>query len=59
MKYCSSCKAGEVKELADYLVQGKIQGDYKMMPYKAYICEDHYQMLLDDGAELRIIERVK
>ena len=58
MKYCSQCKAGEIKKPADYFVKGIIQGDYKMIPYRAYICSDHLQMLEDDEAQLKIIEYI-
>jgi len=58
MKTCSSCRAGEINRSADYFVKGKIQGDYKIIPYRAYICSDHLKMLEDDGAELKIIEYV-
>jgi len=59
-KYCISCKHGEIEREADYKVQGTIYNDYldKNMPYKAYLCKDHLEMMLQDGAELEVIEHV-
>ena len=54
MKYCASCRNGENKIEADYLVSGRVDG----MPYRAYLCREHLEMFYDDGAELKIIEYV-
>jgi len=51
-KLCSSCLNGENKYPADYLVTGRVDG----RPYKANLCEDHLEMLLSDGDELKVIK---
>jgi len=60
MKYCASCKNGEIKREADYLVKGKIPNENSfgpaMIPYRAYLCEDHLEAKIEGGAELEIIE---
>ena len=50
--YCASCRNGEIKREADCFVQGKVHTDKDeyMHPYKAYLCNDHIDMMLDDGA---------
>lgn len=61
-KYCAQCKAGdhEVNEEAEYRVVGKIWiNNEKMMPYRGYLCKDHLTAMLDDGAELRVVEELK
>lgn len=59
-RVCASCRAGEVQQEADYLVIGRTYR-YKDTgtPYRAYLCKEHYEMMLDDGDELRIVERVR
>ncbi len=59
IKICSSCKAGEIYDVpADCYVKGKRwpvnNFAEKMIPYRAYLCKDHLEMLLDDGAVLTI-----
>ncbi|MFW6046333.1 MAG: hypothetical protein ACOCP4_00820 [Candidatus Woesearchaeota archaeon] len=49
---------GRKKVEADIRVRGRIWGSYKMIPYDAYICIEHYEMLCDDDARLKIIEYV-
>ncbi len=59
-RYCASCRAGENKVEADYMVKG-IRCDRwgeDRMPYRAYLCDEHLTMMLDDGAELDIVEYV-
>jgi hypothetical protein len=60
VKYCAQCKRGEKKTDADFKVKGRIWGinSNKMTPYQAAICEDHLMILMDDGAELKITERL-
>jgi len=59
MKYCAHCKNGDIKREADYFIKGKVWRDNeRTIPYKAYICKDHYEMLCDDDAELRIEEYI-
>ena len=51
--YCAQCKAGEIySELATVYVEGKIQSSYsdRYIPYKAYLCNDHLELLSCDGA---------
>ena len=57
MKYCSSCRNGEKKEPAAYLVRGKVFSllNNRWIPYRAYLCEDHLSMMLDDGIDLEIV----
>ena len=57
-RYCASCRNGEIKNEADYMVKGKVWGTDRMVPYRAYICKEHMEMLFDDGAELEIIEYI-
>lgn len=56
IKTCSQCRAGEVSMPADYYVQGTIFVDTctNPVPYKAYICQEHYELLVSDGANLKI-----
>lgn len=57
MKYCSSCKAGEIyDEPAKYLVTGKLTAWSDPRPYKAWLCQDHFTMLEMDGEKLKIIK---
>lgn len=64
-KLCSQCKASwdgqddYYPAQANYEVKGKIQGSSRMIPYHAFICENHLNMLRMDGAELRIIKELK
>jgi hypothetical protein len=50
---CASCKRGENKVGADVFVSGRIRSrdSDKMMPYRAYLCDDHLQLLKDDGRD--------
>ncbi len=58
-KYCSNCRNGEIKREADYKVKGIVWvSDEKSMPYTAYLCSDHLEMLIQDDAELTIVEWV-
>lgn len=51
-KKCSSCRAGEIDQPADYFCFGKIwDSNDRTRPFRGYLCEDHYTMLLEDGAE--------
>ena len=55
---CNSCKAGGVKVPADVYVTGKVPGERKYWkPYRGYLCLEHLDMLLTDGAELKIVQR--
>jgi len=64
-RICASCRAG-VSDLddpddfkpaeADYYVQGKVYSNYsdRMIPYRAYLCAGHMEMMLQDGAEFPV-----
>ena len=59
IKKCASCKRGGTDIEADYLVKGKVWiNNERMMPYRAYLCEEHLDMMEDDDAELEIVEFV-
>ena len=60
-KYCAQCRAGENKESATVYVEGKIQSSYsdRMIPYKAYLCDDHLELLVTDGAEFRVQRKIR
>ena len=50
---CSSCRNGELDRDADVLVSGSLMtGDYGQepvwMPYRAYLCDDHYELMVSD-----------
>ncbi len=56
---CASCRAGENDVEADVFVVGKVPRDRftdscSTLPYRAWLCVDHWDMLVDDGAELRV-----
>ena len=60
IKYCSRCKNSEKKVHADYLVQGKIwtkDGEH-MVPYKGYICKDHFNDMIKGNNEIKILDWV-
>jgi hypothetical protein len=52
---CISCFHGEIDQNADLRVKGRNNG----VPYRGWLCIDHYNMMLDDGAEIRPVEWVK
>ncbi len=62
-KLCSQCKASwdgqddYYPADADFEVKGRISGANRMLPYHAFICQSHYDMLNMDGAELRIVRK--
>jgi len=58
MKYCAECRKGEMKNRANFYVTGTrwIDNERKR-PYRAYLCEEHYIMLLDDGDDVKIVLR--
>jgi hypothetical protein len=57
VKFCSHCRSCERREEADLSVRGfSIGRDGRRIPYRAYLCEDHHDMLIDDGYELRTVE---
>jgi hypothetical protein len=56
IKKCSQCKSGGIDYDADYMVKGFIWSDNgKKIPYCANICKEHYRLLMEEGAELKII----
>ncbi len=58
-RYCSQCKSGENTIDADYLVKGKIYSSSgRSIPYRAYLCREHLDMLRSDDADLTIIDWV-
>lgn len=59
-KYCASCRRGENKVEADYLVKGRrYVDDTRSTPYRAYLCGDHLDIMLEDGDLLECYEIVK
>ena len=65
--YCSQCRHDgptmDAPLKADYMVKGRLinlndwdeSGGARYFPYRGNVCDYHYQMLLEDGAELRVI----
>lgn len=51
---CSHCARGERDTDADMLVCGSCNG----RPVRAWVCMEHFDMLGDDGADVRIVEAV-
>lgn len=52
---CSSCEAGEIMdEPADVKVHGTY-GDGR--PCRAWLCIDHFDMIMTDGAKVRVVEK--
>jgi len=61
MKLCASCRNGENEVPADFEVKGRTfrYGDGKTsLPYHAFLCEDHFNMMLEDGDELEVVRRL-
>ena len=60
IRYCAHCKNGERIIEADYRVKGKYYNETynRELPYNAYICTEHYDMMVSDGAQLKITEYV-
>ena len=64
IKYCAQCKANAEAaddpnigpELASYYVQGTRPDYYtdRPVPYRAYLCEDHLEIELQDGANFTV-----
>ena len=59
---CAQCRSSErVSEGTDEPVYAFVWGriwagaSERRMPYRAYLCREHLQMLLEEGAELRVI----
>lgn len=65
-RICAQCKAGDSEAAreegimpaeADCYVEGKIVNNsfsgHEFIPYRGYLCDDHLDMLLSDGAELK------
>jgi len=46
---CASCKRGEIKAPADVFVQGFIVRDDRKIPYRGYLCDDHYELMAQQG----------
>ena len=58
-KFCASCRNGENEVEADYLVKGRHWvDDDRSVPYRAYLCKEHLEMMLEDGDDLDIVEYV-
>ena len=65
MKHCSQCKNAWDGQndwepaQAEYEVIGRIIGSSgKLIPYHAFICDNHLESLSFDGAVLRIIKKL-
>jgi hypothetical protein len=57
--YCKACKDGENKVDADYIVKGIYFTHYgQLATYSGGICENHYNIMMDDGASLTILEKL-
>lgn len=58
MKYCAQCRSCEREHPADYKVRGYIRDYYsdRKIPYRAFICDEHLEILTQNGAELTIEE---
>jgi hypothetical protein len=46
---CASCKRGEITAPADVYVQGTIVRNDRKIPYRAYLCNEHLDLMHDDG----------
>ena len=57
---CASCRNGEIyDEPATCEVRGRIAGCARdWIPYHSYLCDEHLELLLDDGAELHIVRKL-
>jgi len=56
MKMCASCRNGENEVPADFEVKGRtFRFTEGGLPYHAFLCEDHFNMMLEDGDELEVI----
>jgi hypothetical protein len=52
---CCSCRNGGIDREADVYVTGTVVDaeSYRRRPFQGYLCHDHADMLLDDGAKLK------
>ena len=58
-KYCASCRRGENRVEADFLIQGrKHVDDTRTVPFKSYMCEEHVEAMVVDGdlVDYRVVE---
>ena len=56
---CCSCRNGEIDRPADGLFVGTWIPEYKTVPFRGYLCNDHAEMMRNDGALLRRIKTLK
>ena len=52
IKYCASCRVGERREEATCEHKGRMNG----LPYHAFLCAEHSEMMYEDGYTGRCIE---
>jgi len=57
VRYCAQCRSGEKRVPADVLVKGQVVFIDRPVPYQAWLCNDHFEMLVEDGNELKVIDR--
>lgn len=48
---CASCKRGEIATPADVFVQGTIVRNDRTIPYRAYLCNEHLELMAEQGDE--------
>ena len=54
-RICASCRSNEGEPIeAEWFVKGRIPTGDRWMPYQAYLCDCHVEVLLDDGAEFTV-----
>lgn len=59
-RYCASCRRGENKVEADHFIKGtRVTGDGRKVPYRGYLCEDHLEIMVEDGDLLDNFEVVQ
>lgn len=59
VKYCASCRNGENLIPADVEVKGRTFRYAECgTPYRAYLCDGHLSMMLEDGDDLHIVRRL-
>lgn len=50
---CGSCRRGENTVPADWYVTGTMIDGHDVRPYRAYLCHDHLDMMIDDGLDVK------
>jgi len=56
---CCSCRNGEIDRPADGLFVGTWIPERRVVPFRGYLCNDHAEMMADDGAILKCIKELK